>query len=57
MVLLLLIALVLAYFVGQVHLAYLIRIHCPTAWLALQMERAWMEAIKNEAGCKKDDKN
>lgn len=45
-VLLLLIALVLAYFVGQIHLAYMLKTYCPAAWLVLQIERDGYELKK-----------
>lgn len=38
-VLLLLIALVLAYLVGQIHLVHMLKTYFPAAWLVLQIER------------------
>lgn len=49
-VLLLLIALVLAYLVGQIHLLHMLEMYYPTAWLVLQIERDGykLEKIKED---------
>lgn len=48
-VLLTLIALVLAYVVGQIHLMHIIQTKCPAAWLMLQAWHAGFEcSVKDQ---------